>query len=281
MARCSSCGAQLPVGEPGAIQVCAFCGTQTREVAVALEKEGEGARPASSGNGLVFLAVMVIVAVGATAGIASTCDKGSAAPATPKLSPANLATQTFFGWEAIDAPGMVGTFEAFDTIANYNWALSIGRAWKADAVLYRLAAVGVAKDGLVDFKTTPGASATYRLYSPACVREYESSTAVVAPANRCGFMLEVSAEQGQPAAARVYIGSGPSTSKQLDPELASPVCTLSKAFAALDQAGKLPPRPVYTADVYVIGSDPLWTFLQITSGQPNIGYVNATTCALK
>jgi hypothetical protein len=63
-----------------------------------------------------------------------------------------------------------------------------------------------------------------------------------------------------------------------------PVCTLSKAFAALAQAGKLPAKQVFNAEVFGHKdrkpgkSEPEWTFEDI-QGQ-SVGRVDATSCAL-
>jgi hypothetical protein len=203
------------------------------------------------------------------------------APETPKpkLTLATLAT-TPFSYEPIDAPGMLGDFTSFDPIANYEWARSIGRAWKADAVLYRLDVDKVAKDGTVDVKNVPRAEAMYRFYSPACLKERNASTSVVVPTTKCGLYVQVQMEDGGPTALVNSVDGDSSSPAQL----ASPVCTLSKALSALASAGKLPQRPVYDVSLFVSsvrahGASAEWVISDIQN--LTTGSVDATSCAVR
>lgn len=300
MHACSNCGAKMPIVDPGVVQTCAFCGAQAREpvpqarpVAAHYVAPAAG-RKTSAGVVAMFLVLGAVVPAIVIAVVvmqrkptdARPAGTAATPPAKPKLTLANVATSPIQGIQPIDAPGMLGTFEAFDPLANVEWAKSIARAWKADAIMHRIDAARVAKDGLVNVKTTPKAQVTYRFYSPKCVSDFASSTSVVVPTNECGMFVKVMADEEPPSAHVQIVAESPSSAADGDYELKSPVCTLAKAFAALEAAGKLPARPVYDTYLYDVRfkgkvPDPRWSISQITSGVDTIGYVNATTCALK
>jgi hypothetical protein len=298
MIKCPNCGAQLH-GEASAVHVCEFCGAETRELvapapAPATRASAEDDAPKVPAPFPVSALVFgLVILLGGGFGIAmcagSRDSSGRAAQgsttagastAKPKLTLAALAT-TPFSYEPIDAPGMIGTFQSFDLMANYEWAAAIGRAWKQDAVLYQMGVDKVAKDGTIDVKNVPKAEALYRFYSPACTEARKASTSVVAPTTKCGLFVQILVERGGPTA----LVNNVSADSQSDPPLPSPACTLSKAFAALEKAGKLPAKPVFNADVFVYKSsstgklDSNWSIADI-QGQ-SIGKVDATSCAIR
>jgi hypothetical protein len=279
MSQCSNCGAQLHQGKTD-VQVCPYCGAETR-VFVAeptptastrrTRSEFPGA-PRGLGAAGALVAVLVILAL-----LLALRPRSGSSPSTPtasakpKLSLANLAT-TPFSIEPIEAPGMLGTFASFDPIANYEWAYTIGRAWKADAVLFRIDVDRVARDGTVDVKNVPKAEVTYRFYSPGCITARKASTSVVAPTTKCGLFVAVMVDGDTPTAlVNAVSEDSPSAA------LSSPVCTLAKAFGALAKAGKLPEKPVFNVTVFGLAR-PHWSIDSIQG--ETIGSVDATTCAV-
>ena len=297
MIKCPNCGAQLH-GEPSVVHVCEFCGAETREpvapapapAARASTEDDSPKVPAPFPVGAFVFGLVIVVggafgiAMCATSrGSSSSAAQRSATAGTstakPKLTLAALAT-TPFSYEPIDAPGMIGTFQSFDVMANYEWAYAIGRAWKQDAVLYQMGVDKVAKDGTIDVKNVPKAEALYRFYSPACIDAKKASTSVVAPTTKCGLFVQILVHRDVPTA----LVNSVDADRQSDPPLSSPACTLSKAFAALEKAGKLPAKPVFNADVFVHKSsttgklDSAWSIDDIQH-QP-VGRVDATSCAI-
>jgi hypothetical protein len=138
----------------------------------------------------------------------------------------------------------------------------------------------VAKDGTIDVKNIPKAEALYRFYSPACIAQRKASTSVVVPTTKCGLFVQILVERGGPTA----LVNNVSENEGSDPPLPSPVCTLSKALAAVEKAGKLPARPVYNADLFCrktrTGKVESTWILDDIQGQP-IGRVDATSCAVE
>jgi hypothetical protein len=247
-------------------------------------RDSQSAPSAEGGRsswGCIGLVLTVLTAgLGGVAWAVRSCAE-SAKPTKPKLNLANLATGPFeFGWNELDAPPIVGSYTSFDAVANVEWAKRIATAWKADAILYRFGAEGVTRAGTVDIEVTPDASVMYRFMSPKCLSDYKSSTALVDPETKCDFYITVKSKERTP---RVEVL--PSKSSGLETELQDPVCTLGQAFAALEKAEKLPPRPIYKADIYVFSSTnrpykAKWTFVTVISGQASIPSVDSTTCAI-
>ncbi len=310
--RCWNCGAPLPAATAGPVEHCTFCGAETRieeappKVETAPPALPEAPRPPlpspvpsgdvpssasswpSRGSIVAFVAAPIVLAF-VIAGIASargSCGSSSsggsssAAPSKPKLDLGNLATAPFeFGWNRLDPPPIVGSYASFDPEANIGWAKRIGAAWKPDTVLYRMMAKPVSKVGTVNIVVTPDSSVEYRLVSPKCVEGYKSSTAVVDPKTTCELFIEVKAVEGAPVVEVL-----PLTTQSVEQELRDPVCTMTQAFAALEKAGKLPPRPVYDADVYAAFGDSTrgysakWVISTVIHGQADIPVVDATTC---
>ncbi len=231
------------------------------------------------------LVIFAIFAPGNHASVSSnssaTATATATTPAKPKLTIANIAT-TPFSYDPIDAPGMIGSFDRFDPIVNLEWVRSIGRAWRADAVFYRLDIDRVARDGLIDVKNIPNAQAMYRFVSPKCASDKAASTAVVVSKVRCGLNILVMRQEG--SAAPEVIADAVDGDASNPPELPSPACTLAKAFAAVDKAGKLPAKPVF--NVWILGATnrargtgPEWIIGDIQGA--SIARVDATSCVLR
>lgn len=238
----------------------------------------------------IAVIITIVAAIGAVAGAreywspsSSIASPPAAAPAgRTRWTPATLATTPVQGWQELDAPGMVGRYESFDVVANISWARGIAAAWKPDAVLYRLSASRVAKDGTANLVMTPDASAEYRFSSPKCVTDYKKSTALIDPRSECDLFLMIKSRDHE-VRVEVTTASAPGGEQSLEGE---PSCSLAAAFAALDAAGKLPARPVYDVDLHTWSVDlegrrhPAWIFSTIISGQAHIPVVDPTSCAV-
>jgi ribosomal protein L40E len=292
---CPRCGAPLPIAAPGAVERCRFCATESRlePAPIAAPPPAPPATPdmpaapaQNTGIGCNAIVALGGVAIGLFAigaaivgscKSASSSDSAAAAPTAtqapkPKVTLANLATTPIDQWQEIDAPGMVGRYEAFDAVANMEWAKRIGAAWKADTILWMMNVRDVGKDGMVNLAVTPGASVTYYLVSPKCLTDYKNSTALVDPKTLCGIMVLLDAQTGTPGVRFGGEGVG------ISPALQDPTCTMTQAFAALEKEGKLPPRPVYNAMLGGSGSRRVWMFQTVISGQATIPVVDADTC---
>jgi hypothetical protein len=321
--RCWNCGAPLPAGPADAVESCSFCGAETREEAPPEAAKAPSPRPSvpapspdasgaagSKGRVVAFVLAPIVLALGiggivsaagscgssSSSGASSTASPPSSSP-KPKLNLGNLATApSEFGWRALDPPAIVGSYSSFDPVANIAWAKSIGAAWKPDVILYRVDANRVAKDGRVAILVTPDALVRYRLESPKCSLDYKNSTALVDPQTQCELEIEVKASNGEAVVEVLMSKRGLD-----DAEVRTPACTLPQAFAALEAAGRLPPRPVYDADVLAIGTPALtpavpygqkvpanesptdhyaayWYVSTVIQGQVSIPQVDATTC---
>ncbi len=115
------------------------------------------------------------------------------APTGPKVYGLDeLRTSEFRGMQPIDAPGMVGTLDAFDPGANATWANDVARHWAADARLVLVEVDHVSRTGLVHAKTSMGAKVTYRFVSPVQAAKWRAAKGAVAPDVETELALEVS-----------------------------------------------------------------------------------------
>ncbi len=306
MRICKNCGATIASATPGSIVRCEFCGVD-EQIPLPVSQFGGGgayqhpqivvARPSAAAMVIPFAIVGVVMAMGVGFGVYNSMRMQQAAsevtisqniaemerqqPTAPKVTLANIATIPTQGWETLDAPGMVGTLDAFDVVANYSWAQKVGLAWKPDAAIMRIDVDRVGRDGLVNLKATPDASVEYRIFSPKCRKDYEDTTATVDPHFQCELDIQIKNESGVIVPTVLKTGDQLFTLKY-DKEMKSPVCTLQQVMQKLDKAKKLPQKPVFNAwaDQMDDGSS-RWVIDQIISGQDTIGYVNGTTCALE
>lgn len=298
--RCPNCGALFPSAQPGQVASCTFCDTRIRipDEPSAPQVNVHVQTPKASSMLLVTM-VCVAVAVGVARWMIASRSPPPAVqlpippappataerprpseppsrpePVKPRLTLETLATTPLHGREPIEAPGMSGTLEAFNAVANVNWARSIARAWTRDAELHRLQVERCDRDGLVNLKNTPGAQAMYRFLSFERIKELDENTSVTRPETEYELFVFVTRDgpmvqkiKGDPWAAR---------DKKTFSSL--PACTLAQAFAALDKAGKLPLRPVYDADFYLSGS-PSWK-IQTLTREPQIPSVTGLRCSV-
>jgi hypothetical protein len=197
----------------------------------------------------------------------------------PPLTLRDLATaRVSLAWQPLDAhdaPGIVGSYRAFDPVKNLGWARAIAAAWRPDAYLYELRASVVKKDGTIDLiapqeHASPGAWVQYWFASGAC--RSSSSGATNAPG--CGLSLLVpgsaAASGAEDPVVRVMSTQGATSG-----ELRDPKCTLRQALAALDKGGWLPSAPGYDVGL----TDPKWTVGFVDRSKGSIGVVSAITCA--
>lgn len=280
---------------PGTVIRCTFCGAERRAGAAPPPVQPWGAPRAGvqfpQGApvkvspllfvlpfGLVLFGVGFSLLMAHRAQRVATAAGGLAGvmPGEHVLQMSELATSpSGRGWELVDAPGMVGTLDAFDVIANMPWAVTIARAWAPDARLHRVDFGRTEKSGQVNLRTIPDATSGYRFVSPLRVAEYENSTALVDSKIVTELMIQVDKD-----GVKVLKSSSNEYSGEDLPNLAPPVCTLGQALAAIEKAGKLPPRPVYSG--YLIEVSPKRTayYINTLTGSPNIPTVNASSCKL-
>ncbi len=305
MDKCQSCGAALPVVPPGSVLRCAFCGIEQR-VGTAPRLQQWGPPPPQVGfpqgtpvkvSPLLYVLPFGLMLVGVgfsllmsrraqdqaeAASVEAVSQAGMAAgatgatPAKHVLELSDLSTARFQGWEPLNAPGMVGTLDAFDVIANIPWAVRVAQSWVSDARLDRVDFGRVEKSGQVNLRTIPDANSGYRFVSPSRSKEYLNSAALVDPKTITEFEIQVDKD-----GVKVIELSSKPMHDEVDPAVAPPACTLGQALAALDKAGKLPARPVYTG--YLIASDAKRTlyFVNTLTGSPSIPIVNAATCKVE
>jgi len=284
--KCPHCGAPAAVATSGSSDRCSFCGAETYE-------PGSLHTALTTRAGLMSWStpvILIAIAVGLMAAARGLWDSSSSTPAPavaavatadkPKLTLAGLATTPLNRWQQLDAPGMIGRYESFDVVANLEWARSIAAAWKPDASLYRVEVSRVAKDGTANLVATPDASAQYRFTSPKCIADYKNSTALVDPKSQCDLFLNIKSRDN------AVLLEVTTSSSSVEHALEDPVCTLAKAFAALEAADKLPPRPVYDVDMHTWSVDvqgklhPAWIFSTVIPGQAHIPTVDPTSCVV-
>lgn len=207
----------------------------------------------------------------------TTAGGTGAGPGKHVLELSELSTAEFQGWEPLNAPGMVGTLDAFDVIANIPWAVKIAQAWVGDARLNRVDYGRVEKSGQVNLRTIPDATSGYRFISPSRSKEYLNSAALVDPKTVTEFEIQLDKD----GIKLLELSSKP-MHDEVEPAVLPPACTLGQALAALEKAGKLPARPVFSG--YLVntydGKRSLYYVTTLT-GSPNIPLVNATSCKVE
>lgn len=217
--RCSGCGASL--GEPADDDltiVCTFCGLRHDLNAVAgaaapvVIQLGPSARRA---GGAVIGSILAIVAavvglglflayrtarqVTSTVQDATAAVRARTAESRRPIGLADLATLTDAGWKALDAPPPPGGFTAFEPVAALPWAMTIGRAWAADAALTRIDVGRVSATGVVDL--TGESTSGYRFVSAARATRWKQETdAGSRSTTATGLLLQL-----QGATARVLV----------------------------------------------------------------------------
>lgn len=186
--RCQGCGATLREGQEGeAVITCPFCGLAYdvdagppggAPVVVRVENAGVG-RAARRIILIVFAIVVLAFASSAAEFIwlsthipttvidhVSTMTPARGRDASAALAPADLASITAGGgWRRLEIAPPPGGFDAFDPVGGIPWAMAIGRAWAADAVITRVDVGRVSATGVVDLSGEQVSG--YRFVSPA------------------------------------------------------------------------------------------------------------------
>lgn len=329
--KCPNCGAPLPVAAPGQVEVCPYCHAEALDKARVEPRREEPPEPAPRfphyhpsratddapvdapiGTALlwwkVFGAIAVVV-VGllfvavyfltsgkeSKSGATSSTSATASAPARPSvLMLANLRTAQYAEspeWRAIIAPGMIGTYEAFDVVANVDWVSRIATAWNPGAVLVQVNVSRMARDGTVN------------LAQPFRGGNTQSSVNYYFRAPGVG---EIAIGMNDPSAFAIANGGTPhvaimvhlSATEQFDSVMqpfSKPACTLAQVFkaaakplakidAALVPAGRNPGITAFmsndgTATRIALGyvtMNPSTTTVESHSVE-----VNATTCVLE
>ena len=190
--NCSQCNAPLPLGPPGTIVTCRYCGAENtiddpaRRPPPAFPQPPvlgtPAARAKGSRAGLVFGLIIAVtagaVALAVTLSRRSASSGGGGEPATSDekrgLPLSKLAGLAGESWEDLEAPPFTGTLDAFPPSANLEWALTIGRAWSNDAVLTRVDIAGVTRDGKLDLRSEDEPDFDAWFVSPARLASAES-----------------------------------------------------------------------------------------------------------
>ncbi|MEP7118741.1 MAG: hypothetical protein ABI880_14225 [Acidobacteriota bacterium] len=192
--RCSGCGASL--GDPtddDLTVVCRFCGLRhdldtpvSAAAPVGIELGPRMRRTNRALLAVILGLVAIVVALALFAGdrtaeqVTTAVRQSTAAvterrPVPPRpLALADLAGLTEFGWKIVDTSPLPGGYDAFDPVTALPWAMSIGRAWAADAVLTRIDVGRVAATGAVDLAGE--ATSGYRFSSPARQERWRRET---------------------------------------------------------------------------------------------------------
>ena len=193
----------------------------------------------------------------------------------PALTLATLGKAPLTSSEThMTAPEIVGTYEAFDVVANYDWASSIAAAWSPDAKLYRLSAGPLTSDGKVDLGPRKPASVSYYFNSRA-----KGDVDLYLDVDPWGDLHS----SGATVRLRAY-SHGDSTAR--DP-LPKPTCTLDRVLAALSSprdAGVLDKAKVagIHTDLHTIVGKPYWGFTYTDAAGKWAGVeVNGSTCVIE
>lgn len=289
MRACSNCGAPMAIGPPGEIERCTFCGAEEREpnVPPAPAPVPADTVVASAPSGNVGLVVMLVVAGlvvggGIVAAVALSSPSSPRAlpmsrptsspsprpiPPTPLptasvLNPADLPTADLARSMPLVAPGMVGSYQSYDVVANFGWVLGIARSWRPDATIRRVRVTHASKDGTID--VTNMAQVDYDIAPPTW-------------ATGIGLWLHT-------------LGRTPSLEVRAVPsieagEVEMPKCSLHRAFAALASVGALAKvmQDDLSATLAPHGGHTEWAvgFIMLASGAGGEGgVVDAATCAV-
>lgn len=160
----------------------------------------------------------------------------------PRVAPSALHTMELADPVYIDEAGMVGSRAKLDAIANWDWAMRIGRSWWNDAEMVELRVDPINADGTADL-TTPLAGATYHFISAACRadRARRAETEPVRRSSTCALELAIDADGAAVRSEERPLGE----IKGFEPRaLAKPACSIPQAFDRLrDQLAK---RPSYS-----------------------------------
>jgi hypothetical protein len=209
--RCQGCGATL--GEPAAgstVATCRFCGL-AHDTATAIPAFPDAkivvqyGRPNRTANRAIVAVVLVVVAIiVASALVPALFGLWMARTAVEhvtgmverpsertRTAPADLGRLTRGGgWKVLATDPPVGGYADFDPVASLPWAMAIGKAWAADAVLTRIDVGRVSATGAVDVggEQTSG----YRFASPGRHQQWINETdAGAKPVTATGLLLQI------------------------------------------------------------------------------------------
>lgn len=191
---CASCGSALPETPAGIRQVkCLFCGVvndltlESEPVTIHVDASGVARAAGTVGRTVAWVASLVVVLALAGAGfvlyvatrsvtqVSQTIADTVVRQVQPQaIAPADLATSTARGWQTLDVTAPPTAWAAFDPVAGLEWAMTIGRAWRPDALLTRIDVSRLTPAGTVDLEGSADDSAGYRFVSPAQTREWDS-----------------------------------------------------------------------------------------------------------
>jgi len=159
---------------------------------------------------------------------------------TIKPSEIPSAPEKDAGWQELDAPGMLGSVEAFDANANLPWANAIARNWSNDAELESVYLLGVKSDGTLDLSARPDHEADYRFASKHLWAAHEKLQQVSESQLTLQFRVRVSAGKV------TFLGSKPLNPRkpELGPVPAKFQCPLATVMETAGTDG-LEPRPFY------------------------------------
>jgi hypothetical protein len=173
----------------------------------------------------------------------------------------------------LDAPGITGDYAAFDLLGNLDWASGVAKAWSLDATLWRVYLQRVGLDGTMDL--SPGGTADVIL-------EYNSLTK-----GDVDLTLEIHAPRGIAATApgaHVSVSVSAHRDTTARDRLATPTCSVPKAFATAKAHGLSDASPLYGANVaLVVDRGKEYWNVQYAVGKTSIKgaetWVDARTCA--
>ncbi len=176
-------------------------------------------------------------------------------------------------------PQIVGSYDAFDVVGNYDWASSIATTWSPDATLYRVSAGHVPFDGKVDLVTPAAASLGFYFYSHA--KGDVDLTVDVSPYYRRkgagGFVANVPADATVDLSVASHYGDAAA--------IAKPTCTLDLAIAALRGIGALAnatEKAGTGVELRNIAGKPYWQLIYSDAAGKRVDVdVNASKCAIE
>ncbi len=237
---CASCGSALPETPHGVLQVkCLFCGvvndltSASGPVTIHVDAGNAVRAAATVGRTVVWVVSLAIILAIGGAGmglyvatrsvtqvsrtIADTVVRQS--PPRP-VAPADLAASTARGWQTLDVPAPPTAWAAFDPVAGLGWALDIGRAWRADAVLTRIDVSRLTPAGTVNLEGSADDSAGYRFISPGQVKDWDGLARRGDSNPEVGYELMMKLAQGKVTAIVVR---GRPTVREAPPAPAGPL----------------------------------------------------------
>ena len=291
--RCAGCGGPLPQTPVETRQItCSFCGIVNdvahggapQPLVVNVDIGNVGKVASSVGRTITWIVLLsvaaVLIGVGVVVYVAlrpakyviqtSTNQTTKIASRQQPIEPRELETAGESGWRELKAAPPASDWNAFDPVANLEWASMLAHGWAADARLTRIDLTRVSAAGTLDLSTGADDVAGYRFVSPARIEEW-NRIADREPSARVGYELMIKAAQKKVTA---YLNRGRPSSRDLPP-LKVDALRLGDAIAAAKRGRGFVEYPFYNGYLIYLEREGWVWYLQSLSQREGLPRVRA------